>query len=183
MSEKQFPAPFTAQADREPPGTQDRLQELALAMLRETLVLRELLDALSEQRAAVAAGEIKALNECTKQVSAIVNDLEAARANRRGLMLAAGAHQDTPVASLQASLGSEITPVFERVHADLMRAARDATQELAINRRVLERALERSESLMRTVFAAAGEEPGVYRSPANRSERLEPGAVFVNRVA
>lgn len=183
MSEKQFPAPITAHANRDTAATQDRLQELALAMLRETLVLRELLEALTEQRTAVAAGEIGVLNRCTQRVSAVVSDLEAARAHRRGVMLAAGADQGTPVASLQASLGNEISPAFERAHTDLMRAARAATQELAINRRVLELAIERSESLMRTVFAAAGEERGVYRSSAHRAERLEPGAVFVNRVA
>lgn len=157
--------------------------ELARALGAETDHVRNLSQALVEQRAAIAYGDVDAVQSRSSRISRVLSDLNAARSDRRRILSGMTGQETTPLSELESRLGATLPEPLDRARTDLLTAAQNVTQELSINYTVLRRALETGEAFFQEIFSYLGQETSVYGQNADPARAGDRSAVLVNKVA
>lgn len=128
---------------------------LTRAFLEEARLLDELLQVLEEQRAAVAAGSAEDIEAGVFVVHRLLRTLEQARDRRRALLRTSAGGETQPLRELERVLHS---PPRQLLHArdELVVRAEAVARQIEINRRVLQRAFDAGETVVRAISEARG---------------------------
>lgn len=138
--------------------------ELRAALLEEAKLVRELRDALTEQRNAVATGKPEEVNAGTDAISRILISLDDAR-NRRARLLASGTGQGPlPLDQIERRLGTDLPEALASARDSLRRAVAEVAFEVDINRTVLRHAVKNGEAFLQALFASASSPDPSYSS-------------------
>lgn len=144
--------------------------QLVDALRSESRLVGELVDLMRQQRAAVAADELQAVEDATFGIQRVLHTLSEARRRRRSINLNLGVVESVSLRDLLASLGPMATPELREERDRLQEVARVLANEVAINREVLREALATGDSHVRAVTGAAPA-PG-YGAAAKRNAAL-----------
>jgi hypothetical protein len=159
-----------------------RLQELERALEDEAHLVAELRGVLQRQRAGVAASDYRRVEESVLAMSRIVLTLEEARRHRETITATLADGEVVPLSQLETHLGSPLPEPLSAVRAAVRSAASAAAEDIAINQRVLRRALEAGDAFLQQLFSAASEASPVYL-PEQRATEAPRGGVLLNRTA
>jgi hypothetical protein len=159
-----------------------RLDALAQALADEGRATEELIAALRRQRAGVAASDYRQVDESVRAMSRILMTLDEARKHRTALATRITDGKPVPLAKLEEHLGAPLPEPLAAVREAVCRSAELAANEIAINQRVLRRALESGDAFLQRLFSTLAPTGGVYGSPARQTEP-EGGSVLLNRTA
>ena len=121
------------------------------ALQVECRVLESLSEALARQRAGVAADDAAQVDAATHAVSRSLLTLEEAKRRRSELVEALGGARGGQLASLEDVLGP--MPRFTEARENLRARADQVVQELAVNQKVLQRAVRSGEAYLQAMFA------------------------------
>ena len=159
-----------------------RLDALAQALADEGRATEELIAALRRQRAGVAASDYRQVDESVRAMSRILLTLEEARRHRTALAARITDGEPVPLAQLEERIGAPLPASLAAVREAVRRSAELAANEIAINQRVLRRALESGDAFLQRLFSTLAPAGGVYGSPARQVE-TDGGSVLLNRTA
>jgi hypothetical protein len=87
-----------------------------------------------------------------------------------------------PLARLEEHLGAPLPESLASVREAVRRSAELAANDIAINQRVLRRAIESGDAFLQRLFSTLVPTGGVYGSPTRPAEP-EGGSVLLNRTA
>lgn len=156
------------------------LEALISGLRRELELVRELRDALRDQRAGIAASRTDAVEHSILQIGRILMALEDQRRSRSQWLATRG--DVTPNASSWMD-GLNAPPlILESIRRELRGAAREVAHEVAVNHEVLRRSVEAGEAYLQALFSSVrGAEP-CYRP--GEAPAAEPATgVIMNRRA
>ena len=159
-----------------------RLDALARALADEGRATEELIAALRRQRAGVAASDYRQVDESVRAISRILLTLEEARRHRAALAARITDAEPVPLARLEERLGTPLPEPLAAVRDAVRRSAELAANEIAINQRVLRRALESGDAFLQRLFSTLAPAGGVYASPARPADS-DGASVLLNRTA
>jgi hypothetical protein len=166
--------------DTRPHATHARLAELANALDRETEIVEELRDTLIRQREAVASTEADAVNVTVDAIGRILLTLEAARRGRAAMLESLTGDTAMRLDHLEAAMAMALPSTLAVSRKRLRDAAAAVAREVAINRDVLQRAVESGEAFLQALFSSTGLATPVYGT----GEKDEsPAGVLLNRRA
>lgn len=158
---------------------------LASALTSERSLLEELSDTLERQRDAIADDDLDTVESTVHGVHRLLVTLEEARRGRRTLIGMLTGDASTPLHDLDGALGpAGMTEALGRARSDLVSAAEDVSEELELNRRVLETALAANDELVRTLFGSGdGEGDCTYERDADGSSPGTSGGMIIDQHA
>lgn len=146
------------------------------ALVTERRLVEDLTDAMHQQREAVAADDLAAIDDSVFAVQRILLTLGEARKRRRTLNARLGQSESLALRDLIERLGPHATDALRDARDELQAAATRLSREVATNRQLLREALASGEEMVRTLAGAPAERAGY--GPAG------PGAAYlVNRKA
>jgi hypothetical protein len=125
---------------------------LAEALRTEIRVLGTLAEVLDAQRDAVAKDDLQGVEGSVHAVERVLMTLREARRNRGGLLEQIGLAARGPLSALREAFGPRISLELHRAIDDLVALARDIDQRLQTNARLLQRAMERGDRMVREVY-------------------------------
>jgi hypothetical protein len=160
-----------------------RLHELEQALQDEVHLVGELREVLDRQRAGVAASDYRRVEESVLAMSRIVLTLEEARRHRESITATLADGEVVPLSQLEAKLGCPLPEPLNAVRAAVRGAASAAAEDIAINQRVLRRALEAGDAFLQRLFSAASDASPVYLPEQQRATEAPRGGVLLNRTA
>ena len=158
-----------------------RLDALTQALADEGRATEELIAALRRQRAGVAASDYRQVDESVRAMSRILLTLDEARRHRTALAARITDGEPVPLAQLEQRLGAPLPEPLAAVRDAVRRSAELAANEIAINQRVLRRALESGDAFLQRLFSTLAPTGGVYGSSTRPAE--PNGGVLLNRTA
>jgi len=158
-----------------------RLDGLTRALSDEGRATEELIAALRRQRTGVAASDYRQVDESVRAMSRVLLTLDEARRRRTTLAAAITDGEPVPLAGLEEHLGSPLPEPLAAVRAAVRKSAELAAQEIAINQRILRRAIESGDAFLQRLFTAAV--PGGGYAPDGDAPALDAGGVLLNRTA
>jgi hypothetical protein len=167
--------------DRTTPEAQGlRLRELTAALRQEHRLLEELRAALLRQRAGVAEDDTEMVEGSVHAVGRSLFALEEARRRRLDLtrQLAAG---DDALADLERRIG-RLPADLAAAREDVRRSAEATSHEVAINQRVLRRALDAGDAYLQQLFSSVASPTPAY-VPGARAPEGAPSGLLLNRTA
>lgn len=182
------PAPLSAPDGGAPAGDRPAaplLEALHDAMVSERKLLDDLVAQMRQQRAAVAADDIQAVDDATFGTHRILATLGQARQRRRQLNLLLGGSEDCTLTDLEARWGDRLDPRLRDARVRLRAVADQLSREVGINRRLLREAIRGTDQHLRTLVGAPAEaatygtEQGAVAPPAPPPVR----GVLMNRMA
>ena len=159
-----------------------RLDALTQALTDEGRATEELIAALRRQRAGVAASDYRQVDDSVRAMSRILLTLEEARRHRTALATRITDGEHVPLAKLEEHLGTPLPEALAAVREAVRRSAELAANEIAINQRVLRRALESGDAFLQRLFSTLVPAGGVYGPPTHPAEP-DGGSVLLNRTA
>lgn len=166
------------------PGVLNRqLLELSEVFDAEAALLRSLAAALSHQRTGVAGADATLLDGATGVVVRLVEEVESVRRRRRHLMRALAGDEGADLKRLQRRTRRPLPPELTRARDSLTVAAREAYSQLAVNRCVLQRAMEQGDIRLRTILAGLDGGATGYAAPDGRGGDLPPPSLLCDEVA
>lgn len=157
-----------------------KLHDLAGALGRETVAVRDLREALVRQRAGVASDSTSAVHASCDDISRILVTLDTARRHRAALLGALVTAVPATIDALVAERGPLPQPLTDAI-AELRAEAEKTAHEAAVNRRVLERTVEAGEAFLQALFTTANPHDPVYR-PGERREDEKSGFLLDRKV-
>ena len=163
------------------PGAPKSLDRLTTALEHEIVAIRELGEALVQQRSAVAASDIAAVNASVDDVGRLLLAVDESRHHRTTVVAELGG---TPGASLDEFEPSPGTPgagAYAAARATLRRVAEKAAHEAAVNRTVLRSAVEAGNAFLQALFSSAEDPAPVYRGAESRAHSRSSGFILNRR--
>lgn len=160
-------------------GISARLSELANGLERETEIVHELKDALIRQREGVATSQTEKVNATVDAIGRILLTLDEGRRRRGTMLVALTGDSDLKLDQLEQALAVALPPSLVDARARLHAAAEDVTREIAINRVVLQRAVEAGETFLQALFSSTSEPAPVYGAGA--PDEAAPGLLLNRR--
>jgi hypothetical protein len=135
-------------------ATSARLSDLAGALVQEQRLIEELRQALLRQRAGVATGDPELIDGSVYAIARTLLTLEEARRRRASLTAAViGRPGVVALSDLESFVGVLPVPLLAAREA-VRRAAEATAHDLAINQRVLHRALEAGDAFLQQLFSS-----------------------------
>jgi len=169
------------QGDLPPEARLRRLDGLTQALTDEGRITEELVAALRRQRAGVAESDFRQVDESVRAMSRILLTLDEARRRRTTLAALITDGENVPLSDLETHLGTPLPAALAAVRAAVRHSAELAAREIAINQRILRRALESGDAFLQRLFSAAA--PGGVYVPDGDAGSSTPGGVLLNRTA
>ncbi len=149
------------------------------ALVTERRLVEELIAAMHQQREAVAADDLAAIDDSVFAVQRILLTLGEARKRRRTLNVRLGQSESLALRDLIEQLGPHATAALRDARDALQAAATRLSRDVATNRQLLREALASGEEMVRTIAGVPAEKAGYGASPPSG-----PGAAYlVNRKA
>jgi hypothetical protein len=145
-----------------------RLSDLAGALVQEQRLIEELRQALLRQRAGVATGDPELIDGSVYVIARTLLTLEEARRHRASLTAAVIGRPGVTLSDLESFVGALPAPLLAAREA-VRRVAEATAHDLAINQRVLRRALEAGDAFLQQLFSSASDS--------------RPGGPFLDRTA
>ena len=125
------------------------------ALRSEKRLIDELIQAMYQQREAVAADDLASIDDSVFAVQRILLTLGEARKRRRTLNARLGQAEDLPLRDLLEQLGPASTDELRDARDDLQAAAQRLGRDVATNRQLLREALANGEEQVRTLAGVA----------------------------
>lgn len=162
------------------PATDQEWADLAETLAVESRLLSELRQVLMRQRAAVARGEVAAVDASVGAMGRLLPTIAAARQRRSSLLADLGVDKTSRLSQLDELFPEGLPDAMVAARAGLERVAADAAIEVHLNRDVLRRVMAAGDAYLQALFSGGAPE-ALYQ----REGRPAPGApgVFVNREA
>jgi hypothetical protein len=139
-------------ADGEGVATSVRLADLAGALMQEQRLIEELRQALLRQRAGMATDDRDVVDETVYAIARMLFTLEEARRLSAALM----GRPRVALSDLESFIGVLPAPLLA-AREGVRRAAEAAARDLAINQRVVCRALEAGDAFLQELFSSASD--------------------------
>lgn len=162
-------------------ATSARLSDLAGALVQDQRLIEELRQALLRQRAGVAIGDPELIDGSVYAIARTLLTLEEARRRRALLTAAVIGRPGVALSDLESFVGVLPAPLLAAREA-VRRAAEATAHDLAINQRVLRRALEASDAFLQQLFSSVSDTMAVP-VPGPRPADGRPGGPFLDRTA
>jgi hypothetical protein len=140
-------------------ATSDRLSDLAAALIQEQRLIEELREALVRQRAGVATGDSELIDGGVYAIARTLLTLEEARRRRASLTAALMGRPGLALSDLELFVGALPAPLLAAREA-VRRAVEATAHDLAINQRVLRRALEAGDAFRQQLFSSVSDTMG-----------------------
>jgi hypothetical protein len=140
-------------------ATSDRLSDLAAALIQEHRLIEELREALVRQRAGVATGDSELIDGSEYAIARTLLTREEARRRRGSLTAALMGRPGLALSDLELFVGALPAPLLAAREA-VRRAVEATAHDLAINRRVLRRALEAGDAFRQQLFSSVSDTMG-----------------------
>jgi hypothetical protein len=162
-------------------GAAQSLDRLTAALEREIVAVRDLGEALVQQRAAVASSDIAAVNASVDDVGRLLLSVEESRRHRVAVVGELGGSPDTSLAEFEPPPGSPGAGAYAAARAALRREAEKAAHEAAVNRTVLRGAVEAGNAFLQALFSSAEDPSPVYRAAERQAPPRSPGFILNRR--
>ena len=117
------------------------LDSLADALATERRLLDELIVVMRRQRSAVSRDDLQAVDDTVFSTHRVLVTLGEARRRRRNLNTLIGQQENLGIHGLDDALGARMTDALRQARDELHRTARALSREVAVNRRLLRKAL------------------------------------------
>ncbi len=152
------------------------------ALTSERRLIEELVVAMHNQREAVAADDLAAIDDSVFAVQRILLTLGEARKRRRTLNARLGQPEDLPLREILERLGPHATDTLRIARDELQRSAQRLARDVATNRQLLREALATSEEMVRTLAGVPPDRVG-YGDSVKRQPSSGHSSYLVNRRA
>lgn len=149
------------------------IDSLTDALQSERRLLDELIGVLRRQRSAVGDDDLQSVDDSVFSTHRVLVTLSEARRRRRALNTLLGQREDLGIHSLEEVLGPRMTPALRGARDDLHFAARNLSQEVAINRRILREALACGDAYAK-VLAGGADTPSLYAAGPSAQPAAPP---------
>lgn len=163
-----------------PSSNGDRIERLVNSLEREVELLRELSTILEQQRQGVARNDSPAIESSIQALGRTILTLEESRRQRRSVLALLGDTEEVGLNELEAHLGHAIPPELSKARTAVQQAAAVASRDLAINRAVLDRAVQAGDAFLQRLFSTASHATPSYRPDAKVDEGAR-GGLLVNK--
>jgi hypothetical protein len=169
------PAPAAVSHAAEP------LDRLTAALEHEALAIRELGESLVQQRSAVAASDVDAVNASVDDVGRLLLAVDEARRHRMAITAELGSAPDTLLGDLEPPPGTPGAGAYAAARTTLRRMAEKAAHEATVNRTVLRSAVQAGDSFLQTLFSSSVDPSPVYTPTERRDRPRNPGFILNRR--
>ena len=163
-------------------GAAQSLDRLTAALEHEIVAIRELGETLVQQRSAVAASDVAAVNASVDDVGRLLLAVDEARRHRVAVVAELGGSPGTSLGDFEPPPGAQGAGSYAAARTALRREAEKAAHEAAVNRTVLRSAVEAGNAVLQALFSSSVEPSPVYRA-AERPDRPGTPGFILNRRA
>ena len=163
-------------------GATQSLERLTAALEHEIVAVRELGEALVQQRSAVAASDIAAVNASVDDVGRLLLSVDESRRHRLAVVAELGGAPGASLEEFEPPPGSQGASAYAAARAALRREAEKAAHEAAVNRTVLRSAVEAGNAFLQALFSSA-EDPSPVYGAAERQTPPRSAGFILNRRA
>jgi hypothetical protein len=162
-------------------GTAQSLDRLTAALEHEIVAVRELGEALVQQRSAVAASDIAAVNASVDDVGRLLLAVDEARRHRVAVAAELGGRPGASLEEFEPTPGTPGAGAYAAARTALRREAEKAAHEAAVNRAVLRSAVEAGDAFLQTLFSSAVDPSPVYGAAEHQARPRSPGFILNRR--
>jgi flagellar biosynthesis/type III secretory pathway chaperone len=154
---------------------------LGSALERETKLLNDLRSVLRQQREAVSTEDLAGVDDTIFSAQRILRTLAEARVKRRTLLEIHGIDPDLPMDDLEEALGPKVTHELREAIRTLKSVAQKLTDDLDVNRRVLDSAIRSGDTLIRILGGGEDQDSGVYGPEAEQPAGSGDHGLIIDR--
>jgi hypothetical protein len=162
-------------------GMSPSLERLTAALEREIVSVRELGEALVQQRSAVAASDVAAVNASVDDVGRLLLAVDESRRHRLAVVVELGGAPGTSLEEFEPPPGTQGAGAYAAARAALRREAEKAAHEAAVNRTVLRSAVEAGNAFLQALFSSAEDPSPVYSASERQAPTNSPGFLLNRR--
>jgi hypothetical protein len=162
-------------------GETQSLERLTAALEHEIVAVRELGEALVQQRSAVAASDIAAVNASVDDVGRLLLAVDESRRHREAVVVELGGVPGTSLEEFKPLPGTRGAGAYAAARAALRREAEKAAHEAAVNRTVLRSAVDAGNAFLQALFSSAEEPSPVYSAGEHQAPPRSPGFILNRR--
>ena len=162
-------------------GATQSLERLTAALEHEIVAVRELGEALVQQRSAVAASDIVAVNASVDDVGRLLLSVDESRRHRLAVVAELGGAPGASLEEFEPPFGSQGAGAYAAARAALRREAEKAAHEAAVNRTVLRSAVEAGNAFLQALFSSTDEPSPVYSAAERPAPPSSPGFILNRR--
>jgi FlgN protein len=148
------------------PRRETAIEVLSDVLGTERRLLEELMTVMQQQRAAVAADDLQALDDSVFATYRVLATLGEARRRRKTVNRLLGGDEDMNVNDLEEILGDRATPTVIDARNALQDAAVSLSHEVDVNKQVLRTALDNGNDYVQKLFGASQAPAATYLAPA-----------------
>lgn len=159
---------------------QPDIDALASALDGEARLLVDLAETLRRQRTGVANDDVELVDESVYGSWRVMRTLEEARRRRSALTVRVFGSDIAP-SDWDAELGATMPPALCPARDRLLVTAEAVARDIAINQRVLQRAIQNGEQAVRTLFGAPAETAPCYGASSAAPVAAPGSASLINR--
>ncbi len=157
------------------------LERLTAALEHEIVAVRDLGEALVQQRSAVAASDITRVNASVDDVGRLLLAVDESRRHRVAVVAELGGDPGASLEEFEPPAGAHGAGAYVAARAALRREAEKAAREAAVNRTVLRSAVEAGNAFLQALFSSAEEPSPVYRAAEHPATPKSPGFILNRR--
>ncbi len=147
------------------PRRETAIEVLSDVLGTERRLLEELMNVMQQQRAAVAADDLQALDDSVFATYRVLATLGEARRRRKTVNRLLGGAEDMNVNDLEEILGDRATPTVIDARNALQDAAVSLSHEVDINKQVLRTAMDNGNDYIQKLFGASQPAAATYLAP------------------
>jgi hypothetical protein len=162
-------------------GTAQSLDRLTAALEHEIVAVRELGEALVQQRSAVAASDVAAVNASVDDIGRLLLAVDEARRHRVAVVAELGGGPGTSLEEFEPPPGTQGAGAYAAARAALRREAEKAAHEAAVNRAVLRSAVEAGDAFLQALFSSSVNPSPVYKAAEHQDRPRSPGFILNRR--
>jgi hypothetical protein len=162
-------------------GATQSLERLTAALEHEIVAVRELGEALVQQRSAVASSDIAAVNASVDDVGRLLLAVDESRRHRVAVVAELGGDPGVSLEKFEPPPGTQGAGSYAAARAALRREAEKAAHEAAVNRTVLRSAVEAGNAFLQALFSSADDPAPVYRAAEHQAPPRSPGFILNRR--
>jgi hypothetical protein len=157
------------------------LDRLTVALEHEIVAVRELGEALVQQRSAVAASDVAAVNASVDDMGRLLLAVDEARRHRIAVVVELGGGPGTSLEEFEPAPGAPGAGAYAAARAALRREAEKAAHEAAVNRTVLRSAVEAGDAFLQALFSSSVDPSPVYQAAERQDRPRSPGFILNRR--
>ncbi len=147
------------------PRRETAIEVLSDVLGTERRLLEELMNVMRQQRAAVAADDLQALDDSVFATYRVLATLGEARRRRKTVNRLLGGAEDMNVNDLEDILGDRATPTLIDARNALQDAAVSLSHEVDINKQVLHTAMDNGNDYVQKLFGGSQPPSATYVAP------------------